>query len=99
MLWDSAGNKHYSSSLEALQFLQATTKSIVRWLHECRENGGELISLPHYRSLLNDIANVTIRWIDAQEKRISTLQDRVHSLEQRLRELEGPQMDQKTQGG
>ena len=95
MQWDSERNKHYSSSLEALQFLQTTTRSIVRWLHECRETG-EMPSLPHYRSLLNDIANVTIRWIDSQERRITILQDRAHSLEQRLRELEGPQPDQVT---
>lgn len=45
---------------------------------------------PHYRSLLNDIANITVRWIDAQEQRTSLLQDRLHAMERRVRELEGP---------
>ena len=94
MLWDTDGNKHYSSSLEAVQFLRDTSKAVVRWLHECREGGGQMPMFPHYRSLLNDMSNVTIRWIEEQERIRSTMQDRVHSLERRLREIQGPAQDQ-----
>lgn len=84
MLWDPQGNRHYSSALEGIQFLRDNSKSLVRWLHECREDGGRLIHFPQYRSLINDIANVTIRWIDEQERRRTALEERIAELQKEL---------------
>jgi hypothetical protein len=80
MLWDGRGDKHYSSPEEAILFLRAATRKTIRWLHECRENRTVLF-FQQYRSLLNDIANVTIRWIEEREDYVSTLEKRVGDLE------------------
>mgnify|MGYP001564124129 FL=1 len=79
MLWDG-NDKHYSSAEEAVQFLRAATRKTIRWLHECRENRTVLF-FQQYRSLLNDIANVTVRWIEEREEYIATLEQRVSDLE------------------
>lgn len=78
MQWDRDGNKHFSSAMEAVMFLQGATRGLVRWLHECRENGGKLFLFPQYRSVINDIGQVTSRWITEQERRISDLEQALH---------------------
>lgn len=62
-------------------YLRAWTRSVVRWLHECQDAGARLFLFPQYRSLLNDLSNVTQRWILQQEQLISNLQERIRELE------------------
>lgn len=83
MIWDRNGDKHFSSAMEAEMFLQDATRGLVRWLHECRESG-QMIHFPKYRSILNDIANVTSRWIRQREGDITDLQIRLHDTRMRL---------------
>lgn len=66
-------------------FLHGATKGLVRWLHECRENGGRLFLFPQYRSVINDIGQVTMRWITEQERRISELEQALREAKQAAR--------------
>ena len=78
MLRDAEGNKIFESSEEAFNFLQQQTTEIVRWLHQCREiYHAELPFFPQYRTRLNDISNVTRRYIASQDIRIRDLEARL----------------------
>lgn len=73
MQYGPDGNRYYSSADEAVQFIRDNTKALVRWLHLCREQGARLPAFPQYRSLVNDIANITARWIEEREGVVSAL--------------------------
>lgn len=71
------GDKTFSSSLEAILFLEEKTREIVAWLHKCMNSGARLPAFPHYRSRLNDVSNMTRRWIIARERKIMYLQEKL----------------------
>lgn len=58
-------------------FLEEKTREIVVWLHKCMEEGARLPAFPHYRSRLNDIANMTKRWLINRERKIAYLQEKL----------------------
>ena len=64
------GDKVFSSSAEAVANLRTWTLDVVRWLHQCREQG-YVSEIERARTRLNDIANVTVRWIEDRERRLS----------------------------
>jgi hypothetical protein len=74
---DSKGNKVFSSSLEAMIFLDETSREIVAWIHKCLDEGAVLPAFPHYRSRLNDISMITQRFIENRERKINALQDKL----------------------
>lgn len=69
---DAKGDWHYESAGEAVESIRDDSRSIVRWLHECRESG-TMQRFQQFRSLLNDIANQAVRWIEDRERLIERL--------------------------
>ena len=74
------GDRIFESTAEAQVFIEDESRKIARWLYECREHGGILLSYPHYRSKLNDISNITRRFLLEQERLILRLREEKREL-------------------